>query len=315
MHAIIIRNYGPAELLEYAEIEKPQVKNNELLVEVHSSSVNPVDWKVREGHLRILTGKRFPKILGADFAGKVVEVGENVHDYKIGNEVYGSIDAIKGGAYAEYISVNPDHISYKPQELSFRQAASIPVAGLTALQSLRDLGNLRNGQKVLINGCSGGVGTFAIQIAKAFGTYVTGVCSDRNIELAKKLGADNVIDYTKSNIQGLKEKFDVIFDVVPNLTFSSIKKILTDHGIYVTTLPSVKTIVESLYTSLISKKKLKIIFVKSNPADLNFLRKLIEEGKLKPHISKVFPLKEAREAHLLSESKRAQGKLVLDVKK
>lgn len=315
VNAVVIKSYGPPRLLEYTKIETPSLKDNEVLVEVFAASVNPVDWKIRKGQLRFLTGKKFPKVLGADFAGKVADTGAQVKDYKIGDEVYGSIDVIKGGAYAEYLTVHPESISYKPEGISFNQAAAIPMAALTALQSLRDLGNLNAQKKIIINGCSGGVGTFAIQIAKAFGAHITGVCSYRNIALSKKLGAENVIDYTKESVLDLNERFDIFFDVVANQRFSNIKKLLNKHGTYITTSPSLPTIIQSIVTTLFQKKKLKVIFVKSNPQDLNHIRNLIENKQLLPHIGKVYPLEHVREAHELSESGRARGKLVLEVKK
>lgn len=315
MNAIVIKGYGSPQLLEYVEIDAPTIQSDEILVEVYATSVNPVDWKIRKGQLSFLTGKKFPRILGGDFAGKVVRIGSSVKDYKTGDEIYGSIDATKGGAYAEYLTVHPETVSYKPQGLSFNQAAAIPMAALTALQSLRDLGHVSTGKKVLINGCSGGVGTFAIQIAKAYNAEVTGVCSYRNIALAKKLGAGKVVDYTKEDVLDLQEKFDVFFDVVANQNFTKVKNLLTKKGIYITTSPSFKTIAQSVFTNFFRQKKIKIVFVRSIPEDLNCIRALIESGKLTPYISKVYPLQYAREAHELSESGRAKGKLVLEVKK
>ena len=227
MKAVVINRYGAADVLEYREVEKPAINDDEILVEVYASSVNPVDWKVRQGQLKIITGKKFPRILGCDFSGKIAEIGKNIKNYKVGDEIYGMVSALKGGAYAEYVKVSLENILAKPRNLDFEQAAAVPLAGLTALQSLRNLGKIKQGDRVLINGCSGGVGSFAIQIAKSFDANVTGICSSKNIEFSKNLGADNVIDYTRKNILERDETYDIFFDVVGNQSFSQIKKLLT----------------------------------------------------------------------------------------
>lgn len=314
MKAVVINRYGAADVLEYREVEKPGINNSEILVEVYASSVNPVDWKVRQGQMKIITGKRFPRILGCDFAGKVVEVGKNIKNYKAGDEVFGMVSALHGGAYAEYLTVRPKNISANPKNLDFEQAAAVPLAGMTALQSLRNLGKIKQGDKVLINGCSGGVGSFAIQIAKSFGAQVTGICSGKNIEFSRHLGADNIIDYTRENILGKNETYDIFFDVVANQLFPQIKRLLTKKGIYITTLPSLREVIMSVLTSLSRGKKLKTIFVKPDAGDLSYLKNLIENNKLHPAIDKSFALKDIQQAHSYSETGRVRGKITLKIK-
>ncbi|MDP3297972.1 MAG: NAD(P)-dependent alcohol dehydrogenase [Thermodesulfovibrionia bacterium] len=314
MKAVVINRYGAADVLEYREVEKPAINDDEILVEVYASSVNPVDWKVRQGHLKVITGRKFPRILGCDFAGRIADVGGDIKNYKTGDEVFGMVSALQGGAYAEYVRVRPKNISAKPKNLNFEQAAAVPLAGLTALQSLRRLGKIKQGNRVLINGCSGGVGSCAVQIAKSFGAQVTGICSAKNIEFSKNLGADNIIDYTRENILERNETYDIFFDAVANQSFPQIKKLLTKHGIYITTLPSSIEFIMSMLTSLSRGKKLKAIFVKPDAGDLDYLKNLIENNKLHPAIDKSFVLSDVRQAHLYSETGRVRGKITLRIK-
>lgn len=304
MKAVIYNKYGSPDVLEVGELEKPKINEKEVLVQVHASSVNPVDWKIRNGSLKIFTGKKFPKGLGGDIAGKVAEVG---------NEVYGKISGFKGNTYAEYVVAKSGDLAQKPINLNFNEAAAIPLATLTAYQALVNRGELTKGSKVLINGCSGGVGHFALQIAKLLGADVTGVCSTKNITLAAELGADKVIDYTKENVTDKKDKYDIFFDVVANQSYGKIKPILNNKGRYVTTLPSVSVILNSI-TGLFSSKKASMINVKSNPQDLQLITKMIENGKVKPVIDKIYTLENVREAHRYSETGQVVGKLVLSIK-
>ena len=313
MKAVFYNKYGSPDVLEVGELEKPKINETEILVQAHASSVNPVDWKIRMGGLKILTGNKFPKGLGGDIAGKVVEVGEEVTGFEVGNEVYGKISGFKGNAYAEYVVAKPEDLAQKPENLNFDEAATVPLATLTAYQALVTRGELTKGSKVLINGCSGGVGHFGVQIAKALGANVTGVCSTKNVALAKELGADFVIDYTKENVTDKKEKYDIFFDAVANQSYGKIKPILNRNGRYVTTLPAVGVILNSI-TGLFSSKKASMINVKSNPQDLQLITEMIENGKVKPIIDKIYPLEDVREAHRYSETGRVVGKLALSIK-
>ncbi|HSF75807.1 MAG TPA: NAD(P)-dependent alcohol dehydrogenase, partial [Microcoleus sp.] len=219
MKAVAFDRYGSAEELQYRELSKPIAKSNELLVRVRASSVNPVDWKIRQGHLQLLTGYNFPRIVGSDISGVVVEVGREVTQFQPGDEVYTFLNPINGGACAEYAVVPESDAAIKPKNITHTEAAAVPIAGLTALQSLRDLGQIKAGNKVLINGASGGVGTFAVQVAKAMNAEVTGVCSAKNIEFVKSLGADFVLDYAEIDFTQQSDKYDIILDAVGTKTF------------------------------------------------------------------------------------------------
>ncbi|GMT46828.1 MAG: alcohol dehydrogenase [bacterium] len=313
MKAIVINRYGSAEVLEYKEVPLPQVKPSHLLVRIHATSVNPVDFKIRRGEIRLFTGLINPRvrILGFDVAGEVVEVGKRVKTFRKGDQVYAFLGIRDGGAYAEYTSVPERSVAIKPANMSFEEAAAVPLASLTALQALRDKGKISAGKKVLINGASGGVGTFAVQIAKASGAVVAGVCSSKNIELVQSLGADSVIDYTKKDFTEDSRTYDIIYDVVANKSFSTCKKVLTTNGIYITTIPDPKTIFQKLPTSLLPGKKSTFIMVKANSNDLDFIKDLIEAGKIKSVIDKTFPLSQVAAAHTYCEAGHSRGKNVI----
>jgi 2-desacetyl-2-hydroxyethyl bacteriochlorophyllide A dehydrogenase len=313
MKAAIINRYGSADVLEYADIEKPSVKSDRLLIKIHASSVNPADWKIRQGMLKIITGDRFPMILGFDVAGEVVEVGGQVTNFKPGDSVYAYLDLLPGGAYAEYVAVAEQFVCLKPTNMTYEQAAAVPLAATTALQALRDAGEIKNGQKVLINGASGGVGTFAVQIAKAFNTEVTAVCSTKNIEFVKSLEADKIIDYTQQDFTKIADKYDIIFDVVSNRSFSECNNNLESKGIYITLLPSPDIFINGILTFLSPNKKAKLFFAKASGKDLAQLKQLIEANKIRSVIDRTYSLSAIADAHRYSESGRAVGKIVLTV--
>jgi len=312
MKAVVYNKYGPPDVLEIVELEKPIIKNNEILVKANATSVNPVDWKIRNGSLKILTGKNFPKGLGGDVAGKIVKVGDNVSGFKIGDEVYGKVGGLKGNTHAEFVVAKSEDLTKKPQNIDFSTAATVPLAALTAYQALVTIGDLKENSKVLINGCTGGVGHFAVQIAKALGANVTGVCSSKNVAVAKKLGSDEVIDYTKNNVTSGKVKYDIFFDAVANQSYKEVKSILNKGGTYITTLPSVSVVLTPI-TGLFSSKKAKMINVKSNPRDLQLITNMIENSKVKPIIAKIYQLKDIQEAHRYSETGRVVGKLAISI--
>ena len=233
MKAIVYHNYGSPDVLRLEEIEKPVPNDNQVLVRVRAASVNPLDWHYMEGtpyFVRLLTGLRKPKDtrLGVDVAGQVEAVGRNVTQFKPGDEVFGACR----GAFAEYACTSESALVMKPDNVTFEQAASVPVAALTALQGLRDKGQIQPGQKVLINGAAGGVGTFAVQIAKSFGADVTGVCSTRNVDMVRSIGADRVIDYTREDFTKSGQRYDLIFDCVGNHSLSACRRVLNPKGIY-----------------------------------------------------------------------------------
>lgn len=312
MKAAYINQYGPPEVLEYGEIEMPQLKPDQLLVKVHASSVNPIDWKIRSGWLKLLTGNKFPLVLGFDLSGEVVSASHQAVRFQPGEAIYVRLDQLSGGAYAEYAAVSEKVAAPKPKNITHEQAAAVPLAGLTALQALRDQGQLVQGQKVLINGASGGVGTFAIQIAKALAAEVTGVCSHKNIELVQSLGADRVIDYNQEDFTQGSTTYDLVFDVVGNRSLSKCQQILAPKGIYVTTQPTPKSYWQS-FLSAFSRQKAKVILLKSSRLDLIYLKELIEAGQVRSIIDRVFPLSEIAAAHAYSETEHAVGKIVITV--
>jgi len=313
MKAVFINQYGSTQVLQYGDMETPSINRDQLLVKVYASSVNPVDWKIRAGQLQFLTGYKFPMVLGFDVSGEVVAVGESVTRFQTGDKVYAYLDSLPGGAYAEYAAVSEQVACFKPDNMSYEQAAAVPLAAITALQSLRDLGQILPGHKVLINGASGGVGSFGVQIAKAFKAEVTAVCSTQNVELVKSLGGDRVIDYTVQDLTKDTSFYDIIFDAVGKESFSGCQNILKPNGVYVTTLPDPDSLVQSFLTFLLPGKKSKLIVAQSNGQDLAYLKELIEGGKIRSVIDRTYSLEELAAAHAESEQGHVVGKLVIAV--
>jgi NADPH:quinone reductase-like Zn-dependent oxidoreductase len=313
MQAVVYTKYGSPEVLEVHTLPTPQPKSDEVLIRVRAAAVNPVDFKIRQGQTWFLTGFSFPRQLGADLSGEVAEVGEKVSRFKPGDQVYAMISPVKGGSYAEYAVAPEKLLARKPSNLSHEEAAAVPLAALTALQGLRDEGRLQAGQRVLINGSSGGVGTFAVQLAKVLGAHVTGVCSTRNLDLTKELGADRVIDYTQQEVTDLPGgSFDLIFDTVGSLPYDKGRLLLTREGTYVTTQPSPYAYTQSFLSRLLpGGRRIRPFLNKPSVRDLQYLTRLLEEEKLRPVIDSVFPLREIRQAHERSESHHAAGKIVL----
>jgi NADPH:quinone reductase-like Zn-dependent oxidoreductase len=322
MKAIVSCEYG-VENLQLRDIEKPTPHEDEVLVRVRAASVNPVDGHtVRGGWLmRPMSGMRKPKNtrFGTDFAGVVEAVGENVTNFKPGDEVFGA----RNGAVAEYISVKANRaIVSKPRNISFEQAGSVAVAGVTALQGLRDKGHIQARQKVLINGASGGVGTFAVQIAKAFGAEVTAVCSTSNVDLVKPIGADHVIDYTKEDFTKSDQRYDLLYDLVGNHSFSERRRILTPNGICVLAgiggagvhpgmLGRIGRNFWDAFLSNFSRQKFVFYIAKLTKDDLNVLRDLMESGRLTPVIDRQYKLSQTVEAVRYLEQGHARGKVVI----
>ncbi|MBN3884945.1 MAG: NAD(P)-dependent alcohol dehydrogenase [Nostoc sp. JL34] len=312
MKAVVIRRYGAAEVLQYEDVEQPKIEPTQLLVKVRASSVNPIDWKIRQGMLSLIVGSKFPKILGFDVAGDVVAVGSGITRFKPGDAIYGST-SFPGGGYAEFAAVPENVAALKPTNLSYEEAAAVPLAALTALQALRDQGNIQTGQTVLINGAAGGVGIFGVQIAKALGAVVTGVSSTKNLDLVKSLGSDRVIDYTQQDFTQDIAQYDIIFDAVGKRSLSETKKVLKPNGVYITTVPSPKVLLESVLTAFLPGRKAKFLFEKPNAKDLLFLKELIEAGKIRAVIDRTYPLQELAAAHNYSETGRAVGKIAIAV--
>lgn len=313
MKAVVIREFGGNDVVRVEDMPQPLPGPSDVLIRVHAASVNPVDWKIRSGHARIVTGSTFPKVLGNECAGEVVESGIRAKKFRKGTPVVCYPGVRRLGAFAEYACAGEATTLLKPQNISFEEAACIPIAGLTALQALRDHGRIAPGNKVLINGASGGVGHFAVQIAKIFGTEVTGVCSGPNAGFVKSLGADRVIDYRSEDFTEGNEHYDIIFDSVAKSSFGRCKNVLTPKGIYVSTLPSLSVIVNQYITGFFTGKKARSMWVKVNTADMEWMKNRIEAGMIRIVIDKVFSLDRIKDALAYSESGRAKGKIVLHV--
>ncbi len=322
MKAIRYCEYGPPDVLHLEEIQKPVPKDNELLVRVHAASLNFVDAAVGGQLLgRLLFGLRKPEVTGfaRDFAGVVEAVGKNVTEYKPGDEVFG----VKSGAVGEYVCVRAERVTSKPTRVTFEQAAAIPWAGLTALQGLRT-GKIHAGQKVLINGASGGVGTLALQIAKVFDTRVTAVVSTRNVEIARTLGADHVIDYTKEDFTKRDERYDLLYDNVNNRSFSERRRLLKPGGICVLAglggagshpgqMERMVAAFAAPFRSRFIDQKFERYGTRFDSADLKFLGDLMADGKVTPFVEKTYPMAETAEALRYFEQGHARGKLVITI--
>jgi NADPH:quinone reductase-like Zn-dependent oxidoreductase len=317
MKAIVYEKYGPPDVLELKEVEKPLPGDDEVLVKIHAVATNPLDWHFMRAApfvMRFISGLLKPKnkILGADIAGQVEGVGSNVQQLQIGDEVYGDISS---GGFAEYVCVTEDKLVLKPTNLFFDAAAAVPVAGLTALQCLRDQGQIQPGQKVLINGASGGVGTFAVQVAKYFAVEVTAVCSTRNVDMVRSIGADQVIDYTSVDFTQNGQLYDLILDNVGNRSVSDIKRILEPKGTYLLNGYSPALMFHLTLQPGKSKNRGQTMrnsdVEKANQSDLEFLKTLIEAGNVVPVIDSIYHLSEAAEAIRYLEEGHARGKVVL----
>ncbi len=323
MKAIVYCDYGTAEVLKLEDIEKPNPEEDQVLVRVRAAAVNPLDWHYMRGTpylMRIESGLRKPKDtrLGVDYAGTVEAVGRNVTQFKPGDDVFGA----RSGALAEYVAVRADRaVVVKPANLTFEQAASVPIAAITALQGLRDKGKVQPGQKVLINGASGGVGTFAVQIAKSFGAHVTGVCSTRNVEMVRSLGADQVIDYTTEDYTRSAQRYDVILDNVGNRSLSENRRILKPEGRFVLIGgggpdngrwigPMAKPI-KAMMLSWFVPQDMGMLLAELNKEDLTILGDLMQAGKVTPVIDRRYSLSEVPAAIRYLEEGHARGKVVI----
>jgi NADPH:quinone reductase-like Zn-dependent oxidoreductase len=325
MKAIVYCDYGLTNL-KLEDIEKPTPNDDQILVKVRAASVNPYDWHFIEGTPKIVrlmgVGLRKPKDtrVGVDFAGTVEAVGKKVTQFKPGDDVFGG----RGGAFAEYVCRRAEGaVALKPASITFEQAASVNIAGITALQAIRDKGKVQPGQKVLINGASGGVGTFAVQIAKSFGADVTGVCSTRNVDLVRSLGADHVIDYTKEDFAKGEQRYDVILDNVPNHSLSECRRILNPKGKYVMIggggpndsrwIGPFGRVIHALLVSPFISQKMGMMMADANQKDLTILADMMQSGKVKPVIDRTYKLSEVPAAIAYLEEGHARGKVVITI--
>ncbi|NIM17673.1 MAG: zinc-binding dehydrogenase [Candidatus Aminicenantes bacterium] len=321
MKAIVYEKYGPPDVLELKEVEKPTPKDDEVLIKVHAASLNAKDWRYLRADpflVRLMGGgllKPKHKILGADIAGQVEAVGRNVKEFSPGDEVFGDICESGYGGFAEYASASENALAEKPANLTFEEAAAVPLAAVSALQGLRDKGQIQKGQKVLINGASGGIGTFAVQIAKSFGAEVTAVCSTRNLDMVRSIGADHVIDYTKEDFTKNGERYDLILAVNGYHSIFDYKRALSPKGIYVMVGGTMAQMYQAMllgpFISMTGSKKMRILSAGPNQKDLIFLKELLLAGKIKPVIDRVYPLSDVPQAIRYLEEEHARGKVVI----
>lgn len=333
MKAIVIENYGKNAPLVLTEQPMPSIGEHDVLVEIHAASLNPIDFKIKEGKVKFLLSYKFPLILGNDFSGVVVKVGERVKAFKPGDEVYGRPRKSRIGTLAEFIAVHEDDIWLKPQNLTFEEAASIPLVGLTTYQAFSDILHLQKGQKILIHAGSGGVGTFAIQLAKRMGAFVATTASDKGYELVKSLGADLIINYKKENFEEMLTGYDAVFDTLGGDVLEKSFRILKPGGqiVSVSGMPNARfgkeanlgwmktamlSIVSRKITALERKTQTKyhLLFMKASGAQWKILTEMIEAGQIKPVIDKVYQLKDTAQAFDYLESGRAKGKVIVKVK-
>ncbi|HEY2397145.1 MAG TPA: NAD(P)-dependent alcohol dehydrogenase [Rudaea sp.] len=323
MKGIAYRCYGSPDVLKLEDIEKPVAGDDQVLVKVHAAAVNPLDFHYMHGTpylMRLDSGIGTPKNarLGVDFAGTIEAVGKNVKKFKPGDEVFGG----RNGAFGEYVTVREDRsLVLKPANMTFEQAAAVPIAAITALQALRDNGHIQAGQKVLINGASGGVGTFAVQLAKSFGAEVTGVCSTKNLDMVRKIGADHVIDYTKEDFTQGDQHYDLIVDMVGTHSLLDYKRVLTPQGNLVMVggqvdnwlLGILGSVVYAKMLSPFISQKFGMMLAELNPDDLTTLRDLMQAGKITPVIDRTYKLSEVPDALRYLERGHARGKVVISV--
>jgi len=324
MKAVVCEKFGAADVLELKDIEKPSPKDNEILIKTHAVSLNALDITFRSGAIvllgidrLIMTGIRKPriKVVGTDVSGEIESIGKKVTLFKVGDQIYGT--ARGGGGCAEYTCIAEKTAAIKPANMTYEEAAAVPGAALPALVALRDKANIQSGQKVLINGASGGIGTFAVQLAKAYETEVTGVCGSSNVNMVQELGADFVIDYTKEDFTKMDQLYDVIFDAVGKNSFSNCKNVLNKSGIYVTVdfMNPKRHLLQMLWTKFRSKKiKSGMLGMGMGHKEFNYLRDLIEADKVKAVIDKQFPLSQTAEAHRHYETGHSKGKVVITVR-
>ncbi|HEV2744412.1 MAG TPA: NAD(P)-dependent alcohol dehydrogenase [Rubrobacter sp.] len=311
MRAVGIRRYGPPEALEMLEVERPEVGRDGVLIRVAAARVNPADCLLRSGGMRFVARQKMPFVPGADVAGVVESAGPDVTRFRVGDPVYAMLPSTAGGGYAEYAVAAEGTVAVVPSGLAFDEAAGVPLAALTALQALRDEANLAAGDHVLVNGASGGVGTFAVQISRAMGARVTAVASGRNADLVSGLGADEFLDYTREDATAGKARYDAVFDAVNVLSFRKARRVLKPNGVFVTVNPFIGRLSPGWMSRFRGGRRIRSFLVRPDGADLEKIGAWIEVGEVRPVIERAYPLADAAEAHRRSESRRARGKLVL----
>lgn len=310
MRKVMYNQFGDETVLELVEQAVPSIRNDQLLIRVKAVSINPLDWKVYGGEMKLMSGSGFPKSVGIDFSGVVDQVGSTVSRFKTGELVIGILDVFKGGALADYLVVKETEIAPKPANLSFEQAAALPLTGLSALQIIDQLAAVGPNQDVLINGATGGIGVFAVQMAKKRGARVTAVVGTQGVAEASKWGADAVVDYSKQPIKGLAQRFDAVIDLSTTLSFTEAKPLMKARAVFVSTLPSPLTLLYSAINNLFSGQKFKVLIVKPTVEGLNTLVKLAEND-LQIVLNKTYSLTNIREAYRESRRGKIMGKSVI----
>ena len=310
--ALVIHQYGGSSVAGIEDVPAPVPGPSEVLVRVRAASINPVDWKVRAGKARIITGGTFPKVLGVECSGEIVRTGEAVRQFAPGMPAVLLAGVRRLGALAEFACASMDTVYPITGGIPFEQAACLPIAGLTALQSLRDHGRIAAGRKVLVNGAAGGVGHFAVQIARIFGAEVTGVCSGKNRDFVRELGAAQVIDYTNEDFTLGDARYDLIFDAVSSRSFGACRRVLTPSGVYVNTLPD-RTLIAQLVTSFLPGKKARSMWVKPSVSDMAWMMEQIAAGRIRVMIDQTYPFGQVADAFARSEEGHVRGKIVISM--
>nr|MBS0036592.1 NAD(P)-dependent alcohol dehydrogenase [Saprospiraceae bacterium] len=312
MKSLMIKSFGGTDVLEFFEVPIPKAQGHEVLIKIAFAGVNPLDWKIRSGSMKMVTGKNFPMSLGSEFSGEIIGIGKKVTHFEVGQRVVGSA-GIKGGAYGEFALVHQDHVSVIREGVSMRDASCSVVAGLTAYQCLVHKGRIQKGHKLLINGVSGGVGSLAVQIAALWECDIQGVCSGKNVEYAKELGCNEVTDYLKESPLDTNKKYDLVFDVSNSLDYADVKSILTEKGVYVNTLPGAKVFLAQIFTSVFTKKKCKTYLMKFNREEMNWILNKVATGKVRIPLTETYKFENVKEAIERIESGGVPGKIAVEI--
>ncbi|GAB2520841.1 NAD(P)-dependent alcohol dehydrogenase [Spirosoma aerophilum] len=312
MKTVVYHKFGGTDVLQITEAPMPTPGTHDVLVNVKAVSINPLDGKIRRGEMKLMSGTKFPKGVGVDFAGVVTAVGAAVTGFSVGDDVFGAVDTMKGGALAEYIAVPAKSVWHKPSSISFAQAASIMVVGSGAYTALVELGHIKEGSEVLLNGASGGMGMVAIQLAKQAGAVVTAVAGPAGLPFVQKWGADRVVDYTKQDVRELTTQFDIIFDLSAKLPFHDAKPLMKEHAVFINPVPQPVDIVTTTLTNLVTGKKDKMLLSSPGPASANFMLEAIGKG-LQIEVTKTFPLADVIAAYQYTEKGSNIGKTVIEL--
>jgi NADPH:quinone reductase-like Zn-dependent oxidoreductase len=323
MKAAVIKQFGKTNVFEIIDnYPEPMLQPNQVMIKVHSTSINPLDLNIRKGLLKLFLGSKFPMILGNDVAGKIIQCGKDITNFQVGDEVYCMSDSnkkmsfwgfSKPGTYATFVVTREDTLSLKPKNLTFEESAVIPLCSLTAYQALVEIANIKDGDKILINGASGGVGVFAVQIAKSYGAHITCVCSSKNIRKLTELNVDKILDYTKTDILKIKDQFDIIYDVASNHKYNNIKHLLKKSGIYISNIAPIIVFLFPFLRKIRKIHRFAFTWVVPSGENLKKITEKIERNEIKPIVDKIFPLEEIDLAHNYCENGKPFGKISITI--